>query len=190
MRELFARGFCTLLIPVIFLTGCRSPEAYPYESENGINAIIYQLQAQFGLGGSYTSIHMRYEDSTSLVLTITGVAERNKDSLVVRQLRGGKWTQLRSTSLVSLIEAPILFSLDSVASFKKIPQLIRSSIAKMNTELKKSDLRVKEILVNAPSYDPDGDPVRIIIFVQPQEGMEKFEYSYNSSGKLKDVLQY
>ncbi|QEC40893.1 hypothetical protein [Pseudobacter ginsenosidimutans] len=190
MRELFARGFCTLLIPMILLTGCRSGQAYPYESENGINAIIYQLQAQFGLGGRYASIHMRYEDSTALVLTITGVAERNKDSLEVRQLRGGKWKQISSTNLGSMIEAPIFFSLDSVASFKKIPELIRSSIAKMNTELKKSDLHVKEILVNAPSYDPDGDPVRIIIFVEPQEGTEKFEYSYNSNGLLKDVLQY
>ena len=190
MRELFASGLCTLLIPMILLTGCRSGEAYPYESDNGINAVIYQLQAQFGIGGRYASIHMRYEDSTALVLTITGIAERKKDSLAVRQLRGGTWTQLRSTALASLIETPIFFSLDSVASFKKIPELIRSSTAKMSNELKKSDLHVKEILVNAPAYDPDGDPVRVIIFVQPQEGQEKFEYSYNSSGILKEVLQY
>lgn len=190
MRELFARRVLSFLGLVMLIAGCRSGKTYPYESESGIRAIVYQLKAQFGIGGRYSSIHLRYDDSSALLLTITGVPERNKDSLVVRRLMNGKWSQLSSVLLVSLDQPPILFSLDDVASLQNIPHLITKSINRMSTEVHTPGLRVKEVLVNAPADDPEGDPLRINLYIQPPGSIEKFEYAYNSKGELKGVQHY
>ncbi len=190
MRELFGRRVLSFLGLMMLIAGCRSGKAYPYETENGISAIVYQLKAQFGIEGGYSSIHMRYDDSSALLLTITGVPERNTDSLVVRRLQNGKWLQLSAVSMGSLDRPPILFSLEAVASLQKLPQLIKMSIDRMTTEVHTPGLRVKEILVNAPVHDPEGDPLRINLYIQPPGSIEKFEYAYDSKGVLKGVQHY
>jgi hypothetical protein len=190
MRELFARGLLSFLSLVMLFAACRSGEVYSYETKTGISAIEYQLHAQFGIEGRYSSIHMRYEDSSALVLTIAGMPERNKDSLVVRRLKGGKWSQLSAVSLVSLDQLPIFFSLDAIASLQSIPDLIKKSIDRMSREVHTPGLRVKEILVHAPAHDPEGDSIRINMYIQPPGSIEKFEFSYDPDGSLKGVQHY
>lgn len=189
MREMFTTALF-LCISFIMSTGCRNASTYPYESEAGIDAIVYQLQAQFGTKGRYSNIHMRYDDSTALVISIAGSPERSKDSLVVRQLKKGKWIQVSAFTLSSLENPPFLFSLDSVQFLKKIPELIKSSINSMSKEVNKPNLIVREVLVNAKGIEQEGNPIRILIYVETEDGSEKFGYIYTSQGVLKDVQHY
>lgn len=189
MRELFASGEMLCLLLTIFLGGCRTRDTYPYESDAGIDAIVYQLQTQYGVGGKYSAIQMNYEDSTGLVLTSTGVVEGSAE-LVVRQMKKGKWQQLSAVSLKNMVEAPVFFTLDSVSYLKKIPKLIRNSAYKLTAEMRKSGLHAKEVLINTPDAAPDGDPIRIHIHIHPDDELGKFEYSYNLAGVLKGVQQY
>lgn len=189
MRELFAAGAVLCFLVSISLAGCRSGNAYPYESDSGISAIVYQLESQYGIGGKYSIIQMNYDDSVGLVINATGVAEGSTD-LVVRRMKRGKWVQLSSASLKTMVEQPFLFTLDSISDLKKIPDLISNSGYKLSAEIRKPGLHAKEVLIHAPGFGPDGDLIRISIHIHPEDALGKFEYSYNAAGVLQDVQQY
>ncbi|MBO9635165.1 MAG: hypothetical protein J7578_18790 [Chitinophagaceae bacterium] len=189
MRELFATGAMLCFLVSITLVGCRFGDAYPYESDSGVSAIVYQLQSQYGIGGKYSVIQMSYDDSVGLVINATGVVEGSTD-LVVRRMKRGKWSQLSSASLKTMVEQPFLFTLDSISDLKKIPDLINSSCYKLSAEIRKPGLHAKEVMIHAPGFGLEGDLIRISIHIHPQDALGKFEYSYNTAGVLQDVQQY
>lgn len=190
MRELFANvGALCILVSIVF-TGCKSETPYAYESGPGVKAIVYQIQSQFGLKAGYATIHMRKDDSVGLVLTITGISERNKDSLVVYQLQNTNWKQLASTPLNTLAEKPFLFTMESIGDMKLLPDLIKTSFSKMMKGDQDPGLQVKEVLINVEPFDPENDPLRYNIYVQPKNGFAKVEFTYNMKGELKSTKDY
>ncbi|NML19452.1 hypothetical protein HHL16_01140 [Pseudoflavitalea sp. G-6-1-2] len=190
MIKLFASGSFLCLLLLVSFSGCRTTETRSYESKEGIRAIVYQLEEQFGNEGSYSAIHMRYDDSSGFILTATGVVQKATDSLVVRQLKKGDWTELAVTPLKTGGNSTVLFSLKTLQDLQMIPDLIKASIFKLAKEIRRPGLEVKEVLINAPGYDGGEDPVRINIYVEPKAGDEKFELAYNKEGQLKSLLNY
>lgn len=189
MRELFATGAMLCLLVTIALVGCRTRDIYPYESSSGIDAIVYQLQTQYGKEGKYAAIQMQYEDSTGLVLTASGVVVGSGD-LVVRQMKRGKWLQLSAASLKNMVEPPVLFSLDTLSYLTMIPDLVRRCTYNLTTEKRKPGLHAKEVMINAPDTAPEGDLIRIHIHIHPDDELGKFEYFFNLAGELKGIQQY
>lgn len=190
MIKLFTSGSFLALLLLVSFSGCRTSETRSYETNEGIKAIVYQLEEQFGAEGSYSAIHMRYDDSTGFILTATGVVQKTTDSLVVRQLKKGDWTELAVTPLKSGGSSTVLFTLKALQDLQMIPDLVKKSILKIAKETKRPGLEVKEVLVNAPGYDGGEDPVRINIYVEPKAGDEKFELAYNKESQLKSLLNY
>lgn len=189
MRELFA-GALLCLLTGLFSPGCRDTALEAFETENGINAIVYQLKLQFGNKGRYANIHFRNDDSSGLVLTITGLADGNPDSLVVRQLRNTSWVQLNAIAMSELHDGLYFFTLDSLSGMKILPDLIRSTMNKMTKDMPKAGLKINEVIINGQTYGPTDDPLRYNIYVQPKDVYDKFEFSYNLKGQLKSIQDY
>lgn len=190
MIKLFTSGIFLCLLLLVSLSACRTSETRSYESKEGIRAIVDQLEEQFGREGSYSTIHMRYNDTTGLILTATGVVQKTKDSLIIKQLKQGEWKELAASPLRSAGPASMLFTLNTLQDLKLLPDLISKSLRKLTGETKRQGLEVKEVLINAPGYDGGEDPVRINIFVEPRAGDEKYELAYNKEGVLKSLLNY
>lgn len=189
MKELFAAALLCLLTG-LFLPGCRDTAMEAFETENGIKAIVYQLQLQFGSKGRYSNIHFRNDDSSGLVLTITGLADGNPDSLVVRQLKNTSWVQLNAIPIRELHESLYFFTLDSLSGMKILPDLIRSTMNKMKKDMPETQLKINEVIINGQAYEPTDNPLRYNIYVQPKDVFDKFEFSYNLKGQLKSVQDY
>lgn len=189
MRKLFAVALlCSLTGP--FLSGCRDAALEAFETDTGINAIVYQLQLQFGSKGRFSNIHFRNDDSSGLVLTITGLADGNPDSLVVRQLRNTSWVQLNAIPMKELHEGLYFFTLDSISNMKILPDLVRSTMNKMTKDMPRADLKINEVIINGQTYEPTDDPLRYNIYVQPKGKFDKFEFSYNLKGQLISIQDY
>ncbi|HVK46510.1 MAG TPA: hypothetical protein VM488_01670 [Pseudobacter sp.] len=189
MRELFASALLCLLTG-LFLPGCRDTALEAFETEKGIKSIVYQLQLQFGSKGKYSNIHFRNDGSSGLVLTITGLAEGNPDSLVVRQLKNTSWVQLNAIPIKELHEGLYFFTLDSLSDMKILPGLIRSTMNKMTKDMPESGVKINEVIITGQIYEPTDEPLRYNIYVQPKDVYDKFEFSYNLKGQLKSVQDY
>lgn len=189
MKKLCVAAFAALLLASCqyFGGGGRA-----FDNADDLASLVGELKDKFGENAGYTSINMSYHDGIGTSTVATGTGDINSNKLMERMKQKGIWQDKAEVTLEIDGDAKpkdFMFTLAQVQDLKKIPDLVKASIEKVEKEKKMTDLVANTVSISMPSRinDPE-DGLKITVYVEPKNGGTDFTLTYNQKGELLSML--
>lgn len=163
-----------------------------FENSKDLASLVGELKSKFGENAGYTSILMSYHDGLGTSVVASGTGDANSNKLIEKMKQKGIWEDKSEITLEIEGEAKpkdFMFTLQQVQDLQKVPELVKSSIAKVEKEKQMKDLVVNSVHIAMPSRirGPE-DALRMTVTVSPKNGGTDFQLIYNEKGEFKTMV--
>lgn len=177
-----------LLAITILLTSCNNKKSY--EDKESLSELKDELISKFGENAYYTKLNITNNEYGSVV----GVSQtENPSSLKMTEWNytNGSWNQISDVTLEISGEAKaedFMFQLNKVIDFDILSKAVEEAKKKIISEKNIEEVRVENILINAPN-DGNFNSMKYFITISPNSGGTDFNFWYKMDGTL-DKFDY
>lgn len=179
-----------ILVSLFILSSCDSDNNERlYETNEGINTVIKELEEEFGENAAYTSLNFSFNEETGTLIQAEGTNNFDDNKMMGRMRSNESWTDQSEITVEIQGEAKIrdfLLSTDQM-NLVKLPEMVEDAKRRVMEDKKIDEAVVNSVLLNTPNKMTDISGMRYFITVTPVNEETDFTVEYNFKGEFQKM---